>query len=87
MTCTKCGVEVEGTKLCLGCSPDGTLFKSREETMDSDVRIALEKAVRVVNGIDEDSLEYRDRDALADLREALGNVRGLGAKLVKGGEL
>ena len=30
MKCEKCGEETEGTKLCLSCSPKGTLFKQKE---------------------------------------------------------
>lgn len=29
--CEKCGEETQGTKLCLGCSPKGTLFKKDKE--------------------------------------------------------
>lgn len=28
--CEECGTEIEGTRLCLSCSPDGTMFKRRE---------------------------------------------------------
>jgi hypothetical protein len=51
-------------------------------TKDKAVLKALGLAVRVVNGLCEDELDYRDREALHDLRVALLAIKGLDPKPV-----
>jgi hypothetical protein len=66
--CEKCG-ESTGTKLCLGCSPDGTLFKGKSAAqLDAEKQARIDRVRAQVWGL---NLTASQKKVLADIEDKI----------------
>lgn len=67
--CEKCGEETGGTKLCLDCSPDGTLFKGKSSAqLDAEKQARIDRVRAQVWGL---NLTASQKKVLADIEDKI----------------